>query len=286
MDFLLASEALWVAVKERGVWVSKKLRRICRAWALEQLRVDEITVTSRLSANQLEREAASPAARYLVMEVKTENSPSADWGTMVRTGVTGVWAAAERLQQTAASATRICRGFLIPAYFLQIPRRIVTFVNVNIVLLTVGKTDVNWVKEGLEVYTSRLRHYVPFQVKEIPELKKASALSREQIKEKEGELIFKQLEPSDTLVLLDEHGAEYRSLEFAGFLEKQMNAGVKTLVFAVGGAYGFSDQVHARARAKMALSKMTFNHQMVRTIFAEQLYRAFTILKGEPYHNE
>lgn len=156
----------------------------------------------------------------------------------------------------------------------------------NIVLLTVGKTDVKWVKDGLDVYTSRLGHYVPFKVKEIPELKKAASLSRDQIKEKEGELILKQLEPQDTLVLLDEHGYEYRSLEFAGFLEKQMAGGTKTLVFAVGGAYGFSEQVHARARAKLSLSRMTFNHQMVRTIFAEQLYRAFTIIKGEPYHNE
>lgn len=156
----------------------------------------------------------------------------------------------------------------------------------NIELITVGKTDVKWVKEGLDIYVSRLRHYVQFKVTEIPELKKAQALSRDQIKEKEGELILKQLEQSDTLVLLDEHGIEYRSTEFAGFIEKHMLSGTKRLVFAVGGAYGFSPEVHARARAKMSLSKMTFTHQMVRTIFAEQLYRAFTILKGEPYHNE
>lgn len=156
----------------------------------------------------------------------------------------------------------------------------------NVVLLTVGKTDVKWVKDGLDVYTSRLGHYAPFTVTEIPELKKVSSLSRDQIKEKEGELILKHLGPSDILVLLDEHGYEYRSLEFASFLEKQMLSGAKTLVFAVGGAYGFSREVHARARAKISLSRMTFNHQMVRTIFAEQLYRAFTILKGEPYHNE
>lgn len=156
----------------------------------------------------------------------------------------------------------------------------------NIELITVGKTDVKWVKEGLDIYVSRLKHYVQFKVTEIPELKKAQALSRDQIKEKEGELILKQLEQSDTLVLLDEHGIEYRSTEFAGFIEKHMLSGTKRLVFAVGGAYGFSPEVHARARAKMSLSKMTFTHQMVRTIFAEQLYRAFTILKGEPYHNE
>ena len=156
----------------------------------------------------------------------------------------------------------------------------------NLTLLTVGKTDVKWVKEGLELYASRLAHYVPFSVVEILELKKVSALSREQIKEKEGELILKQLEAGDTLILLDEHGREFRSLEFARYLERQMASGGKRLVFAVGGAYGFSEAVHARCQDKLSLSRMTFSHQMVRTIFAEQLYRAFTILKGEPYHHE
>ena len=157
----------------------------------------------------------------------------------------------------------------------------------TITLLTVGKTDVKWVKEGLELYASRLAHYASFSVTEIPELKKVSALSQEQIKEKEGELILKQLEPGDILILLDEHGREYRSLEFARYLEKQLAAGGgKRIVFAVGGAYGFSEAVHARCQDKLSLSKMTFSHQMVRAIFAEQLYRAFTILKGEPYHHE
>ena len=156
----------------------------------------------------------------------------------------------------------------------------------NIKLLTVGKTDVKWVKEGLDLYASRLQHYAPFSIVEIPELKKVSALTREQIKEKEGELILKQTGPQDILILLDEHGREYRSLEFAEFLEKQMATGAKNLVFTVGGAYGFSEDVYKRAHAKLSLSKMTFSHQMVRTIFAEQLYRAFTILRGEPYHHE
>ncbi len=156
----------------------------------------------------------------------------------------------------------------------------------NLTLLTVGKTDVQWVKEGLELYASRLRHYLSFSITEIPELKKAAALSREQVKEKEGELILKQLEPGDILFLLDEHGRELRSLEFARWLERQLAAGGKRLVFAVGGAYGFSEAVHARCQGKLSLSKMTFPHQMVRVIFAEQLYRAFTILKGEPYHHE
>ena len=156
----------------------------------------------------------------------------------------------------------------------------------NLILLTVGKTDVPWVKEGLDLYTSRLRHYAPFSVVEIPELKKVSALTRQQIKEKEGELILKQVGQQDILLLLDEHGRECRSLEFAEFLEKQMATGAKNLIFTVGGAYGFSEAVYRRANWKLSLSKMTFSHQMVRTIFAEQLYRAFTILKGEPYHHE
>lgn len=156
----------------------------------------------------------------------------------------------------------------------------------NVALLTVGKTDVKWVKEGLDVYTSRIGHYIPFRVTEIPELKKVSALSREQIKEKEGELILKQLAPSDTLILLDEHGKELRSIEFAAYLEKQLAGGGRNLVFAVGGAYGFSEAVYRRSQDKLSLSRMTFSHQMVRTVFAEQLYRALTILKGEPYHHE
>lgn len=156
----------------------------------------------------------------------------------------------------------------------------------DITLLTVGKTDVKWVKEGLDLYASRLRHYVPFKLVEIPELKKVSALTHAQIKEKEGELILKQLTPSDTLILLDEHGREFRSLEFAEYIEKQLAGGGKNLVFTIGGAYGFSEAVYQRSQGKISLSKMTFSHQMVRTIFAEQLYRAFTILRGEPYHHE
>ncbi len=156
----------------------------------------------------------------------------------------------------------------------------------NLVLLTVGKTDVKWVKEGLDLYASRLNHYVPFSVTEIPELKKVSALSRQQIKDKEGELILKRVGPSDNLILLDEKGKEFRSLEFADYLQRKLNGGARSLVFAVGGAYGFSEAVYSRAQGKISLSRMTFSHQMVRTIFAEQLYRAFTILKGEPYHHE
>ena len=152
-------------------------------------------------------------------------------------------------------------------------------------LLTVGKTDIGWVREGLETYVSRLSHYVPFSVKEIPELKNVSSLSRQQIKDKEGELILRQLEKVDYVVLLDEHGKEYTSVGFSEFLQKQMNAGVRTLAFVIGGAFGFSPEVYAAAQAKLSLSQMTFNHQMVRLFFLEQLYRAHTILRHEKYHN-
>ena len=152
-------------------------------------------------------------------------------------------------------------------------------------LLTMGKTDVSWVREGLALYTARLAHYVPFTRTELPELKHVSALSREQIKEKEGALLLAQLRPADEVILLDEHGRQRRSVEFAGWIQEKMNRG-RDLVFVVGGAYGFSDAVYARADGRISLSPMTFSHQMVRTFFVEQLYRAFTILRGEPYHNE
>ena len=156
----------------------------------------------------------------------------------------------------------------------------------KITLLTVGRTDVEWVRKGLDLYVSRLRHYVPFSLIEIPELKNVSALAREQIKQKEGELVLKALKPSDCVILLDERGREYRSIEFSAMLEDRMSRGGRDLVFVVGGAYGFSDAVYSRSDEKISLSKITFSHQMVRTIFAEQLYRAFTIMKGEPYHHE
>jgi len=155
----------------------------------------------------------------------------------------------------------------------------------DMTLLTVGKTDVKWVKEGLDLYTSRLVHYVPFSVVEIPQLKNTSALSRDRIREQEGELLLRKVKPSDALWLLDEHGQEFRSVEFAAWIGRLAGAG-RNVVFAIGGAYGFSQAVYARADGKISLSRMTFSHQMVRTIFAEQLYRAFTILKGEPYHHE
>ena len=156
----------------------------------------------------------------------------------------------------------------------------------KITLLTVGKTDRDWVRQGLDIYVSRLKHYIPFTLLEIPELKNVSALSKEQIKAKEGELILKNVRPTDDLILLDEHGKEYTSLQLAKILQDKISYECKDMVFVIGGAYGFSDAVYARANSKLSLSKMTFSHQMVRTIFAEQLYRAFTIMKGEPYHHE
>lgn len=155
----------------------------------------------------------------------------------------------------------------------------------KITLLTVGKTDVRWVREGLDLYVSRLSHYVRFSLKEIPELKNVSAFTKEQIKEKEGDLILSSLAPGDFVVLLDERGRKYRSVEFADFIRERLNRGAD-MVFVVGGAYGFPQKVYSRADSMMSLSDMTFSHQMVRTIFAEQLYRAFTIIRGEPYHHE
>ena len=156
----------------------------------------------------------------------------------------------------------------------------------DVKLVTVGRTDVQWVKDGLDLYVSRLKHYVPFSVVEIPQLKNVSAFSQEQIKEKEGELILKQVAPGDAVVLLDERGKEYRSVEWAEWIRQRLARGGKSLVFVIGGAYGFSRKVYERAEGLVSLSRMTFSHQMVRTIFAEQLYRAFTIIKGEPYHHE
>ena len=156
----------------------------------------------------------------------------------------------------------------------------------KITLLTVGKTDKDWVKQGLDIYVSRLKHYVPFSMTEIPELKTVWALSKDQIKPREGELILKNIRTSDDVILLDERGKQYSSMELAGVIRDKMTYGGRDIVFVIGGAYGFSEAVYARADAKLSLSRMTFSHQMVRAIFVEQIYRAFTIIKGEPYHHE
>lgn len=156
----------------------------------------------------------------------------------------------------------------------------------KITLLTVGRTDKDWVRQGLDIYVSRLKHYIPFAMVEIPELKNVSALTKEQIKVREGELILKNIRPTDDLILLDERGREYSSMELAKVLQDKISYVGKDIVFVIGGAYGFSEAVYSRADSKMSLSKMTFSHQMVRAIFAEQIYRAFTIIRGEPYHHE
>lgn len=143
----------------------------------------------------------------------------------------------------------------------------------------------DWVKEGMRLYVSRLGHYCTFTLDEIPELKNVSSLSKEQIKVKEGQLLMKRIRPSDCLVLLDERGRQQTSLEWASWIQNKLSSG-RDLVFVIGGAYGFSREVYDRADGLVSLSKMTFSHQMVRAIFLEQLYRAFTILRGEPYHHE
>ena len=156
----------------------------------------------------------------------------------------------------------------------------------KITLLTVGKTDKDWVKAGMDIYVSRLRHYIPFSVVEIPELKNVSALNRDQIKSREGELILKNIRPGDDVILMDERGKQYSSVELAKVLQDKISYIGKDIVFVIGGAYGFSEALYSRADSKISLSRMTFSHQMVRAIFAEQIYRAFTIMRGEPYHHE
>lgn len=155
----------------------------------------------------------------------------------------------------------------------------------KITLLVVGKTTDKRLEALIDEYRSRLTHYVGFELAVIPELKNAKNLSFEQQKQAEGELILRQVSASTDLVLLDEHGREYRSIEFADYLQKKMSGG-RDLMFVVGGPYGFSEAVYARANGKISLSQMTFSHQMIRLLFVEQIYRAMTILKNEPYHHE
>ena len=153
-------------------------------------------------------------------------------------------------------------------------------------LLVVGRTVEKHYITAINDYVERIKHYTPFDMEVIPELKNTKSLSMEQQKEKEGELILKALQPGDVVVLLDEHGKEFRSIEFAEWAEKKMHTVNKRLVFIIGGPYGFSKDVYAAAQEKISLSKMTFSHQMIRLIFIEQLYRAMTILNNEPYHHE
>jgi 23S rRNA (pseudouridine1915-N3)-methyltransferase len=155
----------------------------------------------------------------------------------------------------------------------------------KITLLVVGKTTDTHIELLIQEYQKRLTHYIPFALQIVPELKNTKSITPEQQKQAEGELILRAITPNTDLVLLDEHGKEFRSVEFADYVQKRMSSG-RDVVFVVGGPYGFSEGVYQRANGKISLSKMTFSHQMVRLFFVEQLYRAMTILRGEPYHHE
>jgi 23S rRNA (pseudouridine1915-N3)-methyltransferase len=156
----------------------------------------------------------------------------------------------------------------------------------KITFLTVGKTEDAWLKEGIDKYVKRLKHYTKLVIIEIDELKNTKALTPQQQKAKEAELILKKILPLDHVILLDEKGRELSSMQFAAYFEKKARGSVSNLVFVVGGPYGFDPSVYERANEKLSFSAMTFSHQMIRLFFVEQLYRAFTILKGEPYHHE
>ncbi|HEX9980337.1 MAG TPA: 23S rRNA (pseudouridine(1915)-N(3))-methyltransferase RlmH [Flavobacterium sp.] len=156
----------------------------------------------------------------------------------------------------------------------------------NIRLLAIGKTDNKALQTLVDDYTNRLSFYIRFDMDVIPDIKNVKNLSESQQKEKEGELLLSKVAGSDQLILLDENGKSFTSVGFSEELQKKMNSGIKTLVFAIGGPYGFSDAVYARANGKISLSGMTFSHQMVRLFFIEQLYRGFTILRNEPYHHQ
>jgi 23S rRNA (pseudouridine1915-N3)-methyltransferase len=157
---------------------------------------------------------------------------------------------------------------------------------VKIRLTVVGRTTQDFVEHGVQEFAGRLKHYIPFELQVIPDLRNAKNLSQEQIKEKEGELILQNIRPGDSLVLLDERGSGRTSLEFASWLERKTHTVPKTLVFVIGGPYGFSPKVYAAAQESLSLSRMTFSHQLIRLIFVEQLYRVLTILHNEPYHHE
>ncbi len=156
----------------------------------------------------------------------------------------------------------------------------------KITLLLVGKTEEQYLNEGVDIYVKRLKHYIPFSMLIIPALKNTKHLSFEQQKSSEAELILKSLQTTDFVVLLDEKGKQMTSVSFSKFIEKQMNASVSNLVFVVGGPYGVDESIKTRANLKMSLSEMTFSHQMIRLFFTEQLYRAFSIMRGEPYHHQ
>ncbi|MCQ2304225.1 MAG: 23S rRNA (pseudouridine(1915)-N(3))-methyltransferase RlmH [Bacteroidales bacterium] len=155
----------------------------------------------------------------------------------------------------------------------------------KILLLVIGKTDDEYLITGIKKYVGRLGHYASFEMKEFPDIRNRKTLSEELQKKSESFLLLSQFQAGDYIILLDENGKQFTSVDFSENLEKLMASGSKRIVFVIGGPYGFSQDVYAKANAKMSLSPMTFSHQMVRLIFVEQLYRAFTILKGEPYHH-
>ena len=156
----------------------------------------------------------------------------------------------------------------------------------KIKLLTIGKTDNAAIAQLIKTYEARLKHYIQFSIEIIPDLKNTKNFSEEIQKEKEGDLILSKISTIDRMVLLDENGTSFDSIEFSKFLQKQMNSGIKQLVFVIGGPYGFSKKIYKKSKGKISLSKMTFSHQMVRLFAIEQIYRGFTILKNEPYHHQ
>lgn len=156
----------------------------------------------------------------------------------------------------------------------------------EIELLTVGKTHIGFVEEGISEYSGRLKHYIPYSIKSLPDIRNSAKMDTARQKEAEGLKILECISPADYIILLDERGKQYTSVEFSVMLEKLMNIGRRKVIFVVGGPFGFSQAVYNRADALLSLSKMTFNHEMVRLFFTEQIYRAMTILRGEKYHHE
>ena len=156
----------------------------------------------------------------------------------------------------------------------------------KIKLYAIGKTDDKNLQALIQIYHKRLKHYINFELVILPDIKNSKNLSKNQQKENEGEVILKEIQSSDQIILLDEKGQEFRSIDFSKFLQKKMNSGIKQLVFVIGGPYGFSDKIYQNANGKVSFSRMTFSHQMIRLFIVEQIYRAFTILKKEPYHHE
>ncbi|MBQ1184577.1 MAG: 23S rRNA (pseudouridine(1915)-N(3))-methyltransferase RlmH [Muribaculaceae bacterium] len=156
----------------------------------------------------------------------------------------------------------------------------------EISLIVIGKTNARYLQEGIDEYIKRLKHYIPYSITVLPDIKNTKKLTEEQQKEAEGKLMLDALKPGDCLVLLDERGKELTSVAFADYLQRKMNAGLRRLVFVIGGPYGFSQSVYDRADEKISLSKMTFSHEMIRLFFTEQIYRAMTIQRGEPYHHQ